>query len=179
MNAEKPTQTAAAARQKSKADQRAIDEADDLTLELNSVFVGITRATTKSGEAYTSTFDLTPARVAVISALYRHPDMRLTVGEIATMLHVSSTNISRRLDGLERDGWVQRDRNPDDGRSIYISLTPQGLHRAEQVMPALYRRVSHVWSVYSEDEKRLLLDYLSRFLTHVQTSPLLHPAGED
>ena len=153
------------------------DDVDDLTIELNSVFVGIMRATTKNGEAYTSTLGLTPARVAVISALYRHPDMRLTVGEIATMLHVSSTNISRRLDGLERDGWVQRDRNPDDGRSIYISLTKDGRRKAERIMPGIYRRMSHVWSLYADDEKRLLLDYLSRLLTHVQTSPQLQPWG--
>ncbi|HEX5369460.1 MAG TPA: MarR family transcriptional regulator [Dehalococcoidia bacterium] len=182
MNAAKPTQTTANSKQPVKPGAqhlRGDDEADDLTLELNSVFVGITRATSKGGDAFTSTFDLTPARVAVISALYRHPDTRLTVGEIATMLHVSSTNISRRLDGLERDGWVQRDRNPDDGRSIYISLTPAGMHRAEQIMPAIFRRVHNVWSCYSEDEKQLLLDYLSRFLTHVQTSSLLRPPGGD
>jgi DNA-binding MarR family transcriptional regulator len=158
---------------------RSKDEADDLTLELNSVFVAIMRATTKGGEAFTSGFDLTPARVAVISTLYRQPAMRLTVGEIAARLHVSSTNVSRRLDGLERDGWVQRDRNPDDGRSIYISLTQYGRQQAGQIMPAIYRRVQDVWACYTPEEKKALLGSLSRFLEHVLTSPALQPRPED
>jgi MarR family 2-MHQ and catechol resistance regulon transcriptional repressor len=148
---------------------------DDVTLELNSVFVGIMRATTKGGEAFTAGFALTPARVAVISILHRHPDRPLTVGEIATGLHVSSTNISRRLDGLERAGWVQRERNPEDGRSIYVSLTDHGRRQAEAIMPVIYRRLDEVWSVFNPEEKRSLLGYLDRFLEHIQSSPNLGP----
>jgi DNA-binding MarR family transcriptional regulator len=149
--------------------------ADDLTLELNSVFVGVTRQTAKGGEAFTAGFDLTPARVAVISILHRNAGRRLTVGEIATGLHVSSTNISRRLDGLERDGWVARERNPDDGRSIYVRLTDWGQQQADAIMPAIYRRVNDVWGCFTVEEKRELLQFLSRFLEHVQTSRSLGP----
>ena len=143
---------------------------DDVTIELNSNFFAAVRATSKSSEAFMSAFDLTPARVAVISVLHRQPDKRLTVGEIAGLLHVSSTNISRRLDGLEKAGWVQRDRNPDDGRSIYISLTPVGIEKAEAILPRMYRRMNEVWGCFSADEKGQLADLMGRFLEHIQRS---------
>ena len=144
---------------------------DDLTLELNSVYVGIARATAKGGEAFTGGFNLTPARVAVISILYRNPDRPMTVGEIAAGLHVSSTNISRRLDGLEKSGWVQRQKNPGDGRSIFITLTQRGRQDADGIMPIIYERLEKVWSCYSRSEKQELLQLLKRFLDHVQNFP--------
>jgi DNA-binding MarR family transcriptional regulator len=150
---------------------------DELTLELNSNFFAAVRATSKSSEAFMSAFDLTPARVAVISVLHRQPDKRLTVGEIAVGLHVSSTNISRRLDGLEKAGWVQRDRNPDDGRSIYISLTPVGIERAEAILPRIYRRLNEVWSCFNDDEKEQLTGLMSRFLEHIQSNQPMVPIG--
>jgi MarR family transcriptional regulator, 2-MHQ and catechol-resistance regulon repressor len=148
---------------------------DDVTLELNSVFVGIMRTTNKRGEAFTAGFSLTPARVAVISILYRF-DRPLTVGEIATGLHVSSTNISRRLDGLERSGWVQRERNPGDGRSIYVSLTDWGRSQADAIMPVIYHRLNNVWSCFDYEEKKHLVTLLNRFFDHLQTSPDLAPS---
>jgi DNA-binding MarR family transcriptional regulator len=150
---------------------------DELTLELNSNFFAAVRATSKSSEAFMSGFDLTPARVAVISVLHRQPDKRLTVGEIAAGLHVSSTNISRRLDGLEKSEWVQRDRNPDDGRSIYISLTPVGIERAEAVLPRIYRRLNEVWSCFDDDEKEQLAGLMGRFLEHIQGIQPMAPIG--
>ena len=146
---------------------------DPTNLVLNSLFVGIMRTTMKRAEAFAGTLDLTPARVAVVSILHRTPERRLTVGEIAAGLHVSSTNISRRLDGLEADGWVRREPNPADARSVYVTLTEEGLQRANEAMPAIYRRMNVVWSCFSAKEKSDLIDYLGRFLEHVQTAPEL------
>lgn len=152
---------------------------DAATLELNSVLVGILRATNKRGEAFSAAYELTPARVAVISILQRNPDRRLTVGEIAIGLHVSSTNISRRLDGLQEDGWIRREPNPADARSIYVALTEDGMRRANEIMPAIYQRLNTVWSCFSPEEKANLAHYLNRFLEHLQTSPALGPPRPD
>lgn len=148
---------------------------DPLTLELNSVFHGLARTSNKAVQASLARLGLTPARVAVISILHRHPDRKLTVGEIATGLHVSSTNISRRLDGLERTGWVRRERNPDDGRSIYIALTEQGRERADAVLPGIYRGMNDAWSIFSESEKRELLRLLNRMLERTRSRGPLPP----
>ncbi|HEX5141445.1 MAG TPA: MarR family transcriptional regulator [Dehalococcoidia bacterium] len=150
---------------------------DETTLDLNSAFFAAVRATSKSSESYMAGLNLTSARVAVISILHRQPDKRLTVGEIAMGLHVSSTNISRRLDGLEKAGWVQRERNPEDGRSIYISLTPVGTEKAEAILPAIYRRLNDIWSCFDSNEKEELTGLLNRFLEHLHTVQSVSPLG--
>jgi DNA-binding MarR family transcriptional regulator len=152
---------------------------DATTLELNSVFVAIMRATSRRGEAFTASFDLTPARVAVISILHRNPDRPLTVGEIAAGLHVSSTNISRRLDGLQKDGWIRRDPNPADARSIFVRLTDDGRRQAGEIMPAIYNRLNIVWSCFDEKDKSQVLAYLNRFLDHLHSSPSLVSPTDD
>jgi DNA-binding MarR family transcriptional regulator len=157
-----------------------VTTSDDLTtvLELNSVFVGIMRLTTRRGETFAAGFSLTPARIAVISILHRNPGP-MTVGEIAAGLHVSSTNISRRLEGLRRSGWVRREPNPEDGRSVRVSLTEYGAQRADEILPAIYHRLNTVWSCFDEDEKAQMIRYLGRWLDHLQSSPSLNSAGRE
>jgi DNA-binding MarR family transcriptional regulator len=153
-------------------------QSNTLTIELNSVYSGVMRATTKGGELFTSGFNLTPARLAVIAILHRNVDRPLTVGEIAAGLHVSSTNISRRLDGLVEAGWVQRDKNPCDGRSIFITLTEQGKKDAEAIMPVIYQRLDELWSCFSDEDKQGLLGLLARFLDHLQGFPGVEPLSD-
>jgi DNA-binding MarR family transcriptional regulator len=164
--------------EKANQDSALTSPVDGLTLELNSVFVGLSRAATKNVEGRLARLDLTPARVAVISILHRHPAQRLTVGEIAAGLHVSSTNISRRIDGLESTGWVQRERNPDDGRSIYIRLTDQGRRKADAVLPGIYRGMNEAWSCFSSEDKEELLQLLNRMMKHLEArASLVEPLG--
>lgn len=151
---------------------------DDVTLLLNNVFIGIMRTTNRRSEAFASEYALTPARVGVVSALYRNNEP-LTVGEIAAKLHVSSTNISRRLDGLEQAGWIQRKRNPGDGRSIYVSLTDYGRSQADAIMPVFFNRLNNVWGCFDLEQKQQLTALLSRFLDHLLTAPQLGPLSPE
>jgi len=50
----------------------------------------------------------------------------VTPGAIAQALDLDAGYLSRMLGRLERDGLVARTRSPSDGRSVTLSLTPQG-----------------------------------------------------
>jgi DNA-binding MarR family transcriptional regulator len=57
------------------------------------------------------------------------PDLALTIGELGERRNLSASGISRSVDRLERLGLVERQPNPDDGRSLLVALTPKGLER--------------------------------------------------
>lgn len=56
----------------------------------------------------------------------------LTPSELATWMSAPATTVSSYVKRLEARGHLTRRRNPDDGRSYVLSLTPsgRGAHRA-------------------------------------------------
>ena len=54
---------------------------------------------------------------------------RLRMSELGERVVLSRTRVSRIVDELERAGFVEREPNPEDGRSSYASLTAEGKRR--------------------------------------------------
>jgi len=69
-----------------------------------------------------------PYTLAENRVLYEvaHGGGTITPGAIAQALDLDAGYLSRMLARLERDGLVARARSPSDGRSVTLSLTPQG-----------------------------------------------------
>lgn len=67
---------------------------------------------------------LTAARLSALSVLvFGGPT---TLGALARAEQVTAPTMSRLVDGLERDGLAERERNAADGRSFVVHATPQG-----------------------------------------------------
>lgn len=88
---------------------------------------------------------------AVLVNLSEAPGRRMRMCDLAATLHLSPSGLTRRLDGLVRDGLVARQPAADDRRVIMAVLTDDGLAALEQAAP------DHVDSV-----RRHLLDHLTR-----------------
>ena len=59
----------------------------------------------------------------------------LRMCDLAARLHLSPSGLTRRLDGLVRQGLVVREPARDDRRVILAVLTPDGRARLEQAAP--------------------------------------------
>lgn len=55
-----------------------------------------------------------------------------TQQELAGRLLVVKSNVSSLLSRAERDGWVERKSNPEDGRGKIVTLTPEGKRLARR-----------------------------------------------
>src|SRR3954453_5895206 len=62
----------------------------------------------------------------VLLELNTAPDGGLTRGQLGSVAAVSRPRVSRVVDDLVRAGLVSREPNPDDGRSAFAVLTPEG-----------------------------------------------------
>jgi DNA-binding MarR family transcriptional regulator len=67
---------------------------------------------------------LTPIQVRTLVILASHESMRPT--ELADALGVHASNATRACDKLVAAGLVLRRENPDNRRSLFLSLTPAG-----------------------------------------------------
>jgi MarR family transcriptional regulator, organic hydroperoxide resistance regulator len=81
------------------------------------------------------------------ASILDHLDARepTTVSELARHMGVMPSTMSLALDRLERGGYVERRRDPDDGRRVGVVLTAPG------------RRIRDAQSVLDPDRVRLLL----------------------
>lgn len=54
------------------------------------------------------------------------PDVRPTIGSLATRLHIQKHSAVELVDRTEALGLVVRSRSPEDRREVLVSLTPAG-----------------------------------------------------
>jgi DNA-binding MarR family transcriptional regulator len=69
------------------------------------------------------------------------PDATLRMTDLAARLKLSPSGITRRIDGLVRDGLVERRRCPSDRRGSNAVLTDKGLRLLQEAAPTHLRGV--------------------------------------
>ncbi len=68
--------------------------------------------------------DLAPHQLAVMWMIQRCGSC--TPGELACEEQVTAPSMTKTLDGLEELGYIQRERDADDGRRRIVTLTDEG-----------------------------------------------------
>lgn len=87
---------------------------------LHSAAIHLLRRLRKEDEA----IGLTAARTSALSVVvFGGP---VTIGQLATAEQVSAPTMTRMLVGMERDGFLKRERDAEDGRVVWIRATPKG-----------------------------------------------------
>ncbi len=94
---------------------------------------------------------LTEGEYGVLVMLSEAPDHQLRMCDLASILHLSPSGLTRRLDRLVREGFVTREPWVDDRRVTMASLSVTGLEKLALAAP------DHVDGV-----RRHFLDHLTR-----------------
>ena len=74
-------------------------------------------------------------------------------GELAALLGLDKSTVSRLASGLERKGWIRRGRDEDNQRYVRLYLTEQGVQVAERVWRAWQSRQARILAALSADER--------------------------
>jgi len=117
---------------------------------------------------------LTKARYNVLRMLYVSDENRLLMTDIVQSMHVSPTNITKLVDGLERDEYVRRVGSLNDKRKVWVELLPSGARIVEETLPEVVQHVGMLWQGLTHEEKRVLVHLLSKLRLDILT----HGAGE-
>jgi len=81
----------------------------------------------------------------------------LRLQELADLAELSGSHMTRIVGGLTKDGYVEKSRNPEDGRGIDVQITKAGLKRLRDAYPV------HLASVRSRIMNQVKPRELSRF----------------
>jgi len=88
----------------------------------------------------------------------------LTPSEISDRTLISSATMTSTLDRLERQGLVQRLPNPEDRRSVLVTVTEQGQALCDRFLPGIHEVERAVMSELEPRERTQLLDLLGKML---------------
>jgi len=97
----------------------------------------------------------------VLSALRRQgPPFQLTPGALLRATLVTSGTMTNRIDRLAAAGLVRREPDPRDKRGVLVTLTDQGVARADAALADLLRRERVLLAALDPAERRQLADLM-------------------
>ncbi|NNN02116.1 MAG: MarR family transcriptional regulator, partial [Acidimicrobiaceae bacterium] len=76
------------------------------------------------------------AGAALLYKLRLYADTPLRVTSLAALLGVDAPTVTRKVQQLERLGYVAREPDPDDGRASLIRLTTSGQETVDRILAA-------------------------------------------
>ena len=133
-------------------------------------FIEVVSRLNISLEADLGLHGLTLGDYQVLVYLSQSSDRRMRMSDLAELLVLSPSGLTRRLDGLVKAGLVSRERCADDKRVTWAELTDAGLGKLVSVAPR------HVESVRRHFIDRLTKDQIDSIGEIFET---LRPARAD
>lgn len=98
----------------------------------------------------------------VLILLMREDSLTSTPSVLAEKAGVTRATMTGLIDGLERDGLVERLMDTRDRRSVSVRLTPSGQAKLDQVMPDYYSRLRRCMAGLDEEGRERLHLILSQ-----------------
>lgn len=113
-----------------------------------------------------ATHGLNAASFDVLATLRRSGvPYSLSPGDLLASMMVTSGTMTHRIDQLEKAGLVKRIGNPDDGRSIVVSLTHKGFTTIDQAVTDHVKTQTRLTSSLNSKETETLDALLIKFLS--------------
>ncbi|MCZ6835032.1 MAG: MarR family transcriptional regulator [Planctomycetota bacterium] len=114
--------------------------------------------------------DMNLASFDVLATLRRSgAPYRLSPGDLMANTMVTSGTMTNRVDQLVRAGHVERIKNPQDGRSVLITLTDKGLKVIDVAVTDHVANLARLTSGLTESEAKRLDRLLDRYLATLES----------
>jgi DNA-binding MarR family transcriptional regulator len=118
---------------------------------------------------------LTRPSFLVLAELERADDHTLNQRELVAKVRRTSGTMSVRLGRLEHAGIIHRQRDPDNGRSVTVTLTDRGLQLVQAALPAYRDRSERMLSALSAGAQAALAEHVPAWLAFFEPDERLTP----
>lgn len=113
---------------------------------------------------------LTPEQFMLIDLLWNLGEM--TQQQLADQLQKDKNSVTQLVDALERKGFVERRRNPEDRRSNTLVLTEKAEHLKMEAKRKGILIMDRMLDSVTEDEQRTLLEILRKLNDNMDVTEL-------
>jgi DNA-binding MarR family transcriptional regulator len=108
------------------------------------------------------------AGAALLYKLQLYAGTSFRVTSLAALLGVDAPTVTRKVQQLERLGYVAREPDPDDGRASLIRLTQSGQDIVDRILAANRDRLSRLFDGWDGDDVRTFGSLLERFAESIR-----------
>ena len=114
-------------------------------------------------------FGISLPRFDYLAQLHRHPE-GLKMRDLSRYLMVTGGNVTALTDELEREGFVQRDSDPEDRRSWRLRMTAAGRKAFERIAREHEQWVIELFAGLDAAQKQSLYEGLGRLRVQMAAS---------
>ena len=104
----------------------------------------------KRGRDILSDFEITTPQFLALVVLKDKPG--ITMGELCERLFLACSTATDLIDRMEKNGYLDRNRDPEDRRVIRLSITGKGKDIISQVINARRRYVESILAQLTQEE---------------------------
>ena len=109
-------------------------------------------------------YKLTMVQYKILKYLYINPPATVCQRDIEKFFSMTNPTVTGVLKNLERDGWVERLRNPHDARSKLLQLTDKSL-QAKQELFCIGNEIENTFTAeLTAEEREQLLQLLKKLV---------------
>lgn len=92
-----------------------------------------------------------------------HLEGATRVTDLADIMGVEPSTVSRHVQYLEERGWLRREPHPSDGRVSMVNITPEGAELVERIEVERRRILDRTLSAWSDAEIDRFVELFDRF----------------
>jgi DNA-binding MarR family transcriptional regulator len=108
------------------------------------------------------------AGAALLYKLRLYADTPFRVTSLAALLGVDAPTVTRKVQQLERLGYVAREPDPDDGRASLIRLTTSGQETVDRILAAHRERLTRLFDGWDDGDVRRFGALLEKFAQSIR-----------
>jgi MarR family transcriptional repressor of emrRAB len=108
--------------------------------------------------------DLSEHKFHVLCLLISGESGSASPGELADMVGTSRANMTRIIEELVQDGWVERTIASRDARRHVIEITAAGRHKVNCTVPGIAEPINRAFCDLTDDEMALLSKLLRKLI---------------
>lgn len=146
--------------------ERDFRDFDSESIETCLAFLNATAEVYAAFDTHFERYGLSAGKFTVLMQLHT-AEQDIPPSEFANRANVTRATITGLLDGLEREGLVERKAHPSDRRMLVIHLTDKGKTLIESVLPDHFCRTKGLTANLSPTEKKEFIKLLKKLRSGV------------
>jgi len=107
-------------------------------------------------------YGLSQGRFLALIVMNRTPDEEINPSTLAQKLGVTRATMTGLLNGLEKEGLIERRAHAEDRRKVGLLLTANGRRILDNILPEYYRHFAKLTVYLDEGERQTLISLLKK-----------------
>ena len=113
-------------------------------------------------QALAQTVGLNATDTKCMDLILRGPNGLVTAGRLADMTGLTTGAITHILDRLEKHGFIERVRDTEDRRNVFVRVQPESLEPVAPKYEAIGKAYLSLVEEYSDRDLQLICEYLEK-----------------